>query len=285
MGCSVTISTEERLIDNYFSTLPIRHVSPKIVGDYIQHVIQEYPSDYYLQNKAIVNKFLSNHEYKNDKDMFDDIFSECMDNIDVENTIFKYPYLLIVYIILAQKNSEQAYEVGLMISKNFKINSNGDLIDKNTLKQIIKLYIVIITKYSVDYIKQQSTNKIRFEDLKQKGFKDSAINLYVENYLLTHITSNNISLYKFFYKDYDELTYDSIIRSKIVRLSIQHTENNMKRNSTFLIDENYNETSRSKKNALTKEEKYDYSYNTDFNDHNELQEENNHEIETKERVK
>jgi hypothetical protein len=168
--------------------------------------------------------------------MFDSLFHDCISNNNQENSIYRYPYLLLVYILLCKNNSDESYDVSLKIIKKFNFNNNGEMVKKEVLTKIVKLYIIVITSYSIKFLESCSMNKQRLTDLREFGFKEKIVDLYIENYLLSHITSTNISLYKFYYKNYSELTFDNIIRSKIITLSYQHTENFTRRKTVTKID-------------------------------------------------
>lgn len=241
MGCTQVASTEEQLLNNFFCNLPIRTKSPLEVGNFILSVIDVHPDDYSEQNFLIIKKYLINNEYKlESQEMFQCLLNDCLQNNDNEESIFKYPFLLLVYVFLCKNNSEEAYDVSLKIIKKFKFNNNGDMVKKETLTKLVKLYITVITSYSIKFLESTSLNKQRLTDLKEFGFKENVVDLYIENYLLSHVTSNAISLYKFFHKNYSELTWDNIIRAKIITLSYQHTENFSRRKSNIknkLLDE------------------------------------------------
>lgn len=234
MGCTQVNSTEEQLLNNFYSNLPIRNKSPLEVGNYILSVIDTHPDNYSEQNSLIVKKFLINHEYKlESQEMFESLFNDCLQNNDNEDSIFRYPFLLLVYIFLCKNNSDEAYDVSLKIIKKFKFNNNGDMVKKEALTKLVKLYIIVITSYSIKFLESTSLNKQRLADLNHFGFKENVVDLYIENYLLSHVTSNAISLYKFFHKNYSELAWDNIIRAKIITLSYQHTENISRRKSNI----------------------------------------------------
>jgi len=237
-GCGVSYSSEEHLINDFFRNLPIRKYKPKEVVEFIIQSINIYPNKSEEQHRVFLDKFLINPDYKSESSkMFMSLYNDCtyFNKTQPKPPYFNFNYLLVVYIILCRVDSEQAHTgcFRLINEDCLEIDTQGDMIQKETLKNIIKLYLTVITSYSISFMENSSNDFEKLLNIKEKGFKDEVIDLYIDNYLLSHIGSSSISLYKFFHKNYDRLTLDEFIRSKIISLSIQHTENINRRQISF----------------------------------------------------
>jgi hypothetical protein len=180
---------------------------------------------------------LNPHYKKESQELFDSFLVHFGKNINRpingnEEINIDYGLYLITMVFLCKPDSESAYRAACTIIKEFKIPITGDLISKETLTKILKIYICCISLMSIPYIKGISDNPEEFEIYLKGMFKLQIQEIYIKSILLSHIKANTVRLYKFYCKDYLELTNDSQIRYKLYTLG--KDEDSLKQRKTVL---------------------------------------------------
>ena len=233
MGCSINLSSEEDLLNQFFKVIPIKKIYANEVADFIMQNIDENNEDYERCLKCIVKKYFIGKEFVEEwKAMFNSLYLECKQEEKTADSYLCVKYIFVAVLFFCAPDSEKLFNAMTKIVSKIKIDNNGGLVEIKSIKKIVKLYLVLITSYPLSFLKSHVTNSEKLEELKSQGFKESVIDLYIESHLVSHVNSNYISLYKYCYKNFNELNQDDLLRSKIILLSKQHTESQIKRKIT-----------------------------------------------------
>jgi hypothetical protein len=231
MGCTSNSNSPDNITNNFYRGLIIRNITPSEYYNKIKKIYDELSqtstlADYHenLENSIFQSKFY----VKETKDLFDTFLAQFGKNITrplkgSEEQNMNYALFLISMIFLCKTNADEAYDAVIGIIKDWKIPINGDMISKSTLQLMLKIYISCISFLSVNNIKSLSDCQEEFYSIMIGSFKPNIQEMYIQSVLLTHLKATQIRLYKFFHRDYLDLTYDDLIRAKLISLSNDDT--------------------------------------------------------------
>ena len=231
MGCTSYSNSPDVLTNNFYKGLLIRYITPSEYYKKIKKIYDDLSqtstlADYHenLENLIFQSKFY----VKETKDLFDTFLAQFGKNITrpfkgSEEQNLNYALFLISMIFLCKTNADEAYDSAIGIIKDWKIPINGDMISKSILLSILKIYISCISFLSVNNIKSLSDNQDDFYSTMIGSFKPNIQEMYIQSILLTHLKATQIRLYKFYHRDYLDLTYDDLIRAKLISLSNDDT--------------------------------------------------------------
>lgn len=256
MGCYNNIYSKsvEQIIDSFFLYLPIRSVNPLTYSKFIEKKIEEIDENFSNIDQIhtdIINEFLINKYYP---DLSEKIFSNFLKNSN-SNTKENFILLLISYLFLCSECNESAYEICKKLLSYIQQNNENttlDMIDLYLIKMIVYQYVNLISCHSSKIINLSNqefltrnvdnTYKDDSKSLentnKDKNYleNENAINLYIEHHFLSNVLSKKITLKKFFNRNYDKLTKDSMIRKSLkeIHSSLENDEPKGKRKTVYL---------------------------------------------------
>jgi hypothetical protein len=231
MGCVSVSYTPENQINLFFKTLSIKSTTPKMYYKILKETFNECTQS----NKTIssfhsllMQRIFFNPSFeKEGKHLFSTYFSSfCLyPNKQLkgnEELNLQYALFLIAMVFLCKPNKEEAYETVCNLIKDWKISLIGDMIDKEILVKMLKIYFSCISSLCIHSLKSIYDHPDYFVDTMKDRFKESIQELYLQNTLLSHLKAKQIRLYKFYSKDYYEqyLTYDDYLREKFICLSM-----------------------------------------------------------------
>lgn len=238
MGCHASnISTTEVFIENFFYYLPIRYINPEIYGNFVEKTMEKYDGNNICDiHQEIINEFLINKYYP---DLSNEIFNNFLKN---NKEIKDLVEVLVCYLFLCHECNEKAYSFCKKILDKFYKSEdiNKDLIDLNLIKKIVWNYINLISNHPFKIIKSQE--KITNSSEKVNFLKDEkSIDIYIEHHFLSYVLSKKVSLKKFFNRNYEKLTKDSIIRknlkdidSELEKGEIKGSRKSLYRNTSYI---------------------------------------------------
>lgn len=237
--CTSSYSTQpEGILDEFWSDIPLRNTNAEDFANFIQAQKSIQDISFNDFHGSLIKKFfLHPHFKKESQELFDSFLVHFGKNINRpvngnEEINIDYALYLITMIFLCKPDSESAYRAACTIIKEFKIPMTGDLISREILTKILKIYICCISLMSIPYVKGISDNPEEFELYLRGMFKLQIQEIYIKSILLSHIKANTVRLYKFYCKDYLELTNDSQIRFKLYTLG--KDEDSLKQRKTVL---------------------------------------------------
>lgn len=246
-GCGYS-SSSAKILDDFWEGLPIRKKTADEYACFIEELKQQQSITLDEFHLSLSKQFFVHPIYMiESQEIFDYIllrFGKELTRVvsGNEEANQSYTLFLIAMIFLCKVDSELSYSACNRIIKLFKVPINGDMLSKEILRSTLKNYVSIITIFPVTFLKNYSENPGQFESQLEEIFNPKIIDLYIKNILLSHINSNMIRLYKFFCRDYSQLTYDAEVRNELYELGRDQIEVNRKRlthkqNATFTLQE------------------------------------------------
>lgn len=264
MGCSYNRLCPLEFMDYFFSCLNIKKLTPKEFKNYIISTKRSLKSTDTLfdYHNLLAHKLFSSSMYDDESiKLFKSYLNEYgklinCPYINNEEYNAEYSYFLMSLIFLCKSDNSSQYESAIEIINEFKVNINGEMIQKQILFRIIEIYITNISILAIPFVKicynnENSCNNNKCEnefdeDLKDK-FKVQLIDLYITDILLTYLKNYTVRLYQFYNISYYYLINDCNIRKKLVSLRKDEelirnknidTVNNSKFNSYCQTDKN-----------------------------------------------
>lgn len=235
-NCSYSSHPAE-ILDDFWAKLPIRNTSVEEYVNFVDDIRQTPKITLDELHLNLSKRFFVHPVYIiESQEIFDYIllhFGKELTRVVIgnEEANQNYSLFLISMIFLCKPDVEAAYACCLRLIKAFNVPLKGDLISKKLLKKILRIFVTIITIIPVTYLKSYSDNPGQFESELNEIFNSKIIDVYVKNLLLSHISSNTIRIYKFFCRDYIQLTDDAEVRYELYELGRDQSEVNQRRST------------------------------------------------------